>query len=249
MLKGSCLRTDRMGDALERPQPPAPRAAAGNRAAAMPGGSEATETKGVSCGGPVAGRAQRDAAELARGMVSKRLTRRMRKGRGREIAGKGRCIDGPLPSHFIGHTIAASPRVRARAVRHARPRIERRAQGRPGAGRARGPPADKKAGGSHHRSGRRHPAFPARRLERLYTWSPWCAGLSGHHGDNALGRIALDTSIGVSGPHDFAVRNDPFVRAAQSHAATRCAHRIPPPTSRDGRDTPLRRKQDGTRYT
>jgi len=38
----------------------------------------------------------------------------------------------------------------------------RRAQGRPGAGRARGPPANKKAGGRHHRSGRSIPAFPAR---------------------------------------------------------------------------------------
>ena len=36
-----------------------------------------------------------------------------------------------------------------------------------------------------------------------YTQSPWCAGLVGHHGDNALSRIALDTSIGVSGRCDF----------------------------------------------
>jgi hypothetical protein len=28
-----------------------------------------------------------------------------------------------------------------------------------------------------------------------------------------LKRLALDTSIGVSGPHDFAVRNEPFVGA------------------------------------
>ncbi|MGJ4891998.1 hypothetical protein [Bradyrhizobium sp. HKCCYLR20261] len=49
-----------------------------------------------------------------------------------------------------------------------------------------------------------------------YTWSPWCAGLVGHHGDNALARLALDTSIGVSGPHDFAVRNEPFVGAAEA---------------------------------
>ena len=35
-----------------------------------------------------------------------------------------------------------------------RPRNSKRAQGRPGAGRTHGPPADKKAGGRHHRIGR-----------------------------------------------------------------------------------------------
>jgi len=40
--------------------------------------------------------------------------------------------------------------------------LDERAQGRPGADLAHGPPAEKKAGGSHHRFGRDIPAFPAR---------------------------------------------------------------------------------------
>src|SRR4051795_9118670 len=47
------------------------------------------------------------------------------------------------------------------------------------------------------------PAFPARWLT-AYTWSPWRAGLSGHHvATTRVPRVALDTSIGVSGHHDF----------------------------------------------
>jgi hypothetical protein len=38
--------------------------------------------------------------------------------------------------------------------------FDERAQGRPGAGRARGPPAERNVGGSHHRSGRNTPALP-----------------------------------------------------------------------------------------
>jgi len=52
----------------------------------------------------------------------------------------------------------------ARALRRWRPSEIERAQGRPGADRARGPPAAKKAGGSYHRFGRGIPAFPARRF-------------------------------------------------------------------------------------
>jgi hypothetical protein len=90
------------------------------------------------------------------------------------------------------------------------------------------------------------PGLPRATVGTAYTWSPWCTGLVGHHARRrACARSPRDTSIGVSGPHDFAVRNEPFVGATQSHAAIPCAHRIPPPTSRDGRDTPLHRKQDG----
>ena len=39
-------------------------------------------------------------------------------------------------------------------MRHPCPSENKRAQGRPGAGRTHGPPANKKAGGSHHRFGR-----------------------------------------------------------------------------------------------
>jgi hypothetical protein len=43
----------------------------------------------------------------------------------------------------------------------------------------------------------------------------------------------LDTSVGVPGPHDFAVR------AGNARLACRPGHRIPRPTCRDDRDTPL----------
>src|SRR3954465_11062883 len=90
------------------------------------------------------------------------------------------------------------------------------------------------------------PGLPCATVGTAYTWSPWCTGLVGHHvATMRFKRTALDTSVGVSGPHDFAVRKEPFVRATSSHAAIPCTHRIPLPTSLDGRDTPLRRKQDG----
>jgi hypothetical protein len=46
-----------------------------------------------------------------------------------------------------------------------------RAQGRPGACRPHGPPAEKKAGGSHHRFGQDIPALPARVVYGLYALS------------------------------------------------------------------------------
>ncbi len=49
--------------------------------------------------------------------------------------------------------------------------------------------------------------------------------------DDALSRIARDTSFGVSGPHDFTVRNEPFVGTSKGHAATRRGHRSPPRVS------------------
>jgi hypothetical protein len=49
---------------------------------------------------------------------------------------------------------------------------EQRAQGRPGARRTLGPPANRKAGGSHHRFARSHPAFPAQWFYGLYALSP-----------------------------------------------------------------------------
>jgi hypothetical protein len=48
----------------------------------------------------------------------------------------------------------------------------------------------------------------------------------------------LDTSVGVSGPHDLAVREAAFV-GAQMRAEPPHVHRIPLPYVRDDRDTPL----------
>jgi len=47
----------------------------------------------------------------------------------------------------------------------------------------------------------------------------------------------LDPSIGGSGPHDFAVRKDVFVRACALNTLTSIASRF---HVRDDRDTPLR---------
>jgi len=52
---------------------------------------------------------------------------------------------------------------------------KQRAQGRPGAGRTHGPPASKKAGGSHHRFGRTT-GLPCAMALRLISRSPWGPG-------------------------------------------------------------------------
>jgi hypothetical protein len=41
----------------------------------------------------------------------------------------------------------------------------------------------------------------------------------------------LDASVGASGPHDFAVRFNAFVRTTSDRACTESVHRIPRPTS------------------
>jgi len=52
------------------------------------------------------------------------------------------------------------------------------------------------------------PGLPRATVGTAYTWSPWCTGLVGHHARNVLAHVTRDTSVGVSGPHDFAVRNE-----------------------------------------
>jgi hypothetical protein len=99
------------------------------------------------------------------------------------------------------------------------------------------PACKENARGGHHRYGRT-PALPAQWCYGLYVislvrracWPP-CR-------DNALTRIALDTSVGVSGPHDFTVRETPLVRTAEA------AHgRLPSiafsPHATDDPDAPL----------
>jgi len=48
----------------------------------------------------------------------------------------------------------------------------------------------------------------------------------------------LDPSVGRSGPHDLAVRENAFV-GARARAEPPHVHRIPLPYVRDDRDTPL----------
>jgi len=92
----------------------------------------------------------------------------------------------------------------------------------PGAGRTHGPPATRKAGGSHHRSAEtsRH---SLRNGVTAYTRSPRCTGLFSHRRRRIIFR-RLDPSVGRSGPRDFAVRASALRRARQP------VHRIPPPT-------------------
>jgi hypothetical protein len=76
--------------------------------------------------------------------------------------------------------------------------------------------------------------IPCAMVLRFPSCSPWCAGLFGHHPPcDAKHHHDVDTSVGVSGPHDFAVR------AGRSRLLS--PSRPPPPrlTSRDDRDTPL----------
>jgi hypothetical protein len=57
----------------------------------------------------------------------------------------------PKQGTFERHDFAVSRRLASECVPQSAPLKLKRAQGRPGAGRTHGPPATKKAGGSHHR--------------------------------------------------------------------------------------------------
>jgi hypothetical protein len=81
----------------------------------------------------------------------------------------------------------------------------------PGEGLTHGPPAEKNAGGSHHRFSR-STGIPRAMFDDLYVISP---------GTGLIAPVArvlgeehrnLDLSTGRPGPHDFAVRSWPFVR-------------------------------------
>ena len=128
---------------------------------------------------------------------------------------------------------ASSRRHRARALLQLPPSRDWRAQGRPGAGRARGLPAEKNAGSSHHRFGRTRPALPARRFYALYVISPGTGCLAPVTRALVAARlrqrlrVAHGISTGMPGPHDFGVRTGAFVGEALSSAARRRVHRIP----------------------
>jgi hypothetical protein len=85
------------------------------------------------------------------------------------------------------------------------------------------PASNKKAGGSYHRFGRTS-GLPCAMALRLIARSPWGPGFLAPIISEIIFR-RLDTSVGVSGPHDFAVR-DTTVRLT-----THRVHRILPPTS------------------
>ena len=88
------------------------------------------------------------------------------------------------------------------------------------------------------RSHRDHPAFPhAMVLTACFVLSPVTGLVCHRHLRNTFRK--LDTSVGASGPHDFAVRVQRF------RPARICARLTPPrpphpaPNVRDDRDTPL----------
>ena len=76
-----------------------------------------------------------------------------------------------------------------------------------------------------------------------YTWSPRCAGLLATVASRGR-HTRLDPGIGGSGPHDFAVRADAFVRAPK-RAEHPHVHRIPLPTSVTIAIRPSRWRRDG----
>jgi hypothetical protein len=105
---------------------------------------------------------------------------------------------------------------------------DQRAQGMPGDDLTHGPPATKKAGGSHHRFGRinRH---SLRDGLRLISPSPRGPGFLAPVIPEKLASQELDLSVGRPGPRDFAVR--------ASHVRLTCHPRPshPRPTCRDDR--------------
>jgi len=93
----------------------------------------------------------------------------------------------------------------------------------------------KKSTRQNHRFGRDIPALPARWCYDLYVlslvrracWPPYPREAKLRRvSDTALARVALDTSVGVSGPHDFVVRFDAVRRHDCSRCSTACVHRI-----------------------
>ena len=135
-----------------------------------------------------------------------------------------------LAMTVVKHAFSSSHPLSRPSVAHLIALSRMRARGRPGAGRTHGPPAAEKAGGSRHRYGPDHPAFPARWLERLIRALPGDRlSCPRHPRARPDLRRRLGLSTGRPGPHDFAVRIGSFVGMI-AHAATRHAHRIPHPT-------------------
>jgi hypothetical protein len=118
----------------------------------------------------------------------------------------------------------------------------KRAQGRQGADRTHGPPATKKAGGSHHRFGLIIRPSLRNGFNGVLRTLP--ADRAFLPPSPARSLCELDTSVGVSGPHDFAVRVE-IVRRRGKRAATQHVHRIPRPTFVTIAKRPSWRARDG----
>jgi hypothetical protein len=117
---------------------------------------------------------------------------------------------------------ALSRQAFARALQFRSRPPEKRAQGRPGARRTRGlmcPVHQKRKCTRAYRFSGNTPAFPAQWLYDLYVIS--LVAMLCHHRRRFLTR-RLDASLGAPGPHDFAVRECPYV------ALSRLKHSRPP---------------------
>ena len=138
------------------------------------------------------------------------------------------------PPDSVEYGFAISRRDCARGLHEFCPSRSKRAQGRPGARCTRGLVCKlciRKRTRAYRFSGNT-PAFPAQWFYGLFRALPGDRALLSPSPREALASHELDTSVGVSGPHDFAVR---YRRS--SFAAIR-VHRIPPHV-RDDREPPL----------
>jgi len=123
--------------------------------------------------------------------------------------------------------IALSRRIRVRALNDRAPSSGERARGMPGEGLTHGPPAERKAGGSHHRFSRSTgiPRAMGLRFIRALPGDRLCCP---RHPQIVVRE--LDLSTGRSGPHDFTVRTSVFV-GTRKDAARPHGHRSPPRVS------------------
>ena len=145
-----------------------------------------------------------------------------------------------------GHACPVSRRRCTPELRMNHPHGRQRAQGRPGAGRTHGPPANRKAGGSHHRLGR--DTRPSLR-------NGFNGVLRALPGDRALlppsqaDRSAhLASASGCQDHTTSSSASASFVRTKQSRAPPkRPSH--PRLTCRDDRDTSLSMRRDGGEST
>jgi hypothetical protein len=143
------------------------------------------------------------------------------------------------PGMTMLHASAFPPRKYARVIAEARPSEDQRAQGMPGARCARSLACkNKKHASKSPRSHRRHPAFPAHGFNGLFRGLPGDRAFLPPSPRNALALPRVDTSVEISGRHDFAVRDTRIVSCVGR------VHRISCPTFCDDRETPLMRAED-----
>ena len=110
--------------------------------------------------------------------------------------------------------------IRVRVMRHSWPSESRRARGTPDAGRTRGPCVQRRCASCarKQRQGSRNSRHSPHNGFTAYTWSPRCAGLSGHR------RLAFATRdlIPASGNRDRTI--SPSASAHSSRAPQRPSH-------------------------